>query len=133
MSMRKLTCHPCVLMASMRGLYLSLLVSMMGVVYLMYVYVNSIIWMVRWGVGICGPSCLHGAPWMYMMFGLSLDRNVHLIVRHEHGSIHGGMVLSSGWLSILPTFVRSVWCHVWMPLLKLALDVVVLKEFILVD
>ena len=41
-------------------------------------------------------------------------------------------MLSSGWLSILPTFV-SVWCHVWMSLLKLALDVVVLKEFILVD
>ena len=48
-----------------------------------------------------------------MMFGLSLARHVHVVVRHEHGSIHGEMVLSCGWLSILPMFV-SVWCLVWI-------------------
>ena len=52
MTMRGLTCHPCVLMASMRGLYLSLLVSMVGAVYMSCVNVISIIWMVRWGVGM---------------------------------------------------------------------------------
>ena len=100
-------------MASMRGLYLSLLVSMAGVVYLSCVNVNSTMQMIRWGVGICGPGCSYGAPWMYMMYDLSLARLVRLVVRHEHGSIHGGMVLSCGWLSILPAFVH-VWCLVWI-------------------
>ena len=95
-------------MASMRELYLSLLVSMAGAMNLSCVNVNFIIWMVKWGIGICGPGYLYGAPWMYMVYGLSLARHVHLVVRHEHGSIHGGMVLSCGWLSILPAFV-SVW------------------------
>ena len=54
------------------------------------------IWMVRWGFGICGPGCSYGAPWMYVMYGLSLARHVHLVVRHENWSIHGGMVLSCG-------------------------------------
>jgi hypothetical protein len=93
----------------MRELYLSLLVSMARAVNLLCVNVNSIIWMVRWGIGICGPCYSYGAPWMYMMSGLSLARHVHLVVTHEHGSIHGGMVLSCGWLSILLAFVSV--CH----------------------
>ena len=80
-----MTSHPCVLMASMRGLYLSILVSMAGVVYLSCVNVNFIIWMVRRGVGM------------------------HLVVRHEHGSRHG--MISCDWLSILPKFL-NVWCLV---------------------
>ena len=96
MTMRGLTCHPSVLMVFMKGLYLSLLVSVARVVYLSCVNVNTIIWMVRWGVWICGLGCSYGAPWMYKMYGLSLARHVHLVVRHEHGSIQGGMVLSCG-------------------------------------
>ena len=75
-----------------------------GAANLSCVNVYSIIWMVRWGVGICGPSCLYGAPWMYMMSSLSLTR-------HEHGSVHGRMVWSYDWLLILPDFV-NVWCLV---------------------
>ena len=76
---------------------------MAGVVYLSCVNVNSIIWMVRRGVGIRGlvvRMVLLGLT----MFGLSLARHMQLVVRHEHGSLHGGM--SCGWLSILPEFLN---------------------------
>ena len=35
------------------------------------------------------------------MYGLFV-RHVHLVVWHEHGRSHGGMVLSWGWSSSLP-------------------------------
>ena len=102
MTMRRLTCHPCVFDGFYEGVvFVSFGFNVWGCV--------SILWMIRWGIGICGLGCSYDAPGMYLMYGLSLARHVHLVVRHEHGYPWR----DGGLLSILPMFV-SAWCLVWI-------------------
>ena len=79
MVMRGLTCQPCILIAAMRGLYLSCFVLMAWSVYLSCVNVNSIICMVRLGAGMNGPDCSCVTPCIYRMSGRSLARHMQVV------------------------------------------------------
>ena len=57
------------------------------------------------GVWDMWPMLFVWCSLVHIMSSLSLARHVHLVVRHAYRSIHGMMVLSCGWLLILPTFV----------------------------
>ena len=94
MTMSGFIFQPCALIAVIRGLYLSCLVLMACSVYLSCVNVNSIIWTVRLGAGMSGLDCSCVTPCIYVMYGRSLARQVHLVVWHKHCRSHGGMVLS---------------------------------------
>ena len=63
-TMRGLIFEPCALIASINGLYLSSFVCMAWSKNLSCVKVNSIIWMVRSGIGISGPFCSYATPCM---------------------------------------------------------------------
>lgn len=62
------------------------------------VKVNSMIWMVRSGVGIGGSFCSNGAPCMYTISGLNFARHSHLVMWCMQLNIHGGVVLCYGLL-----------------------------------
>ena len=61
-NMRGLIFHPCALIVSNNGLYLSSFVCLSLSRNLSYVKVNSMIRMVRSGVGISEPFCSYAAP-----------------------------------------------------------------------
>ena len=94
MVIRGLVFQPCAFIASISGLYLVSFVCMACSINLSCVKVNSMICMVRSGVGIRGPFCSYVAPCMYTMSGCSFARHSHRVLLHVHLSIHGGMVLS---------------------------------------
>ena len=58
------------------------------------VKVNSMLCMVRFGVGIRGSFCLYVAPCMYTTLGCSFARHSHCVLLHVHLSIHDKVVLS---------------------------------------
>ena len=55
---------------------------------------NSMIYMVRSGVGIRGLVYSYVAPCMYIGSGHNFARHSHRVLLHVHLSIHDGMVLS---------------------------------------
>ena len=63
-TMRGLIFQPCALIAFTNGLYLSSFACMAWSRNLSCTKVNSIIWMVRSGVGISGPFCSCATPCM---------------------------------------------------------------------
>jgi hypothetical protein len=63
-TIRGLIFEPCALIVSTNGLCLSSFVCMAWSRNLSCVKVNSIIWMVRSGVGISGPFCSYVMPCM---------------------------------------------------------------------
>ena len=52
------------------------------------VSVNFIIWTMRLGASRIGQFCSCVAPCIYIMFGYSLPRDVHLAIMHVHGRGH---------------------------------------------
>lgn len=52
-----------------------------------------------------GPDSSCVALCMCINFGRNLAMHVHFVVWHEHCRSHGWLVLSWGWLSMLPAFV----------------------------
>ena len=103
--------QPCAFIESISRLYLVSFVCMACLMNPSRVKVNSMICMVRSGVGIRGLFCLYVAPCMYIMSGRSFARHSHRVLLHVHLSIHGGMVLSC-WLPCCLTVLASVKCLV---------------------
>ena len=60
--MRGLTLQPCARILFIDGLYLSPFICMAWSSNLSSVKVNSLVWMVRSGVGIIGPFCSYMTP-----------------------------------------------------------------------
>lgn len=87
------------------GLYLSCFVLMAWFMNLSCVNVSSIICMARFGACMNVPYCYCVAPCMYIMYGHSLARHVHLVVWHVHGRSHEGMMWSCGHSTLLLAFV----------------------------
>ena len=110
-TMRGLIFQSCALIASTNGLHLSSFVCMSWSRNLSCIKVDSIIWMVRSGVGISGPFCSYAAPRVKMIPGLSFARHSHHVVLHVQLSIHGRMVLS-WWLPCWLLALMSVRCLV---------------------
>ena len=67
-----LTFQPYALIATIRGLYLLLLVKMAWFVYLSCTNVNSSIWILNLGFDVCARGCSCGALSTYIMYGQSL-------------------------------------------------------------
>ena len=63
-TMRGLLFEPCALIVSTNMLYLSFFVCMASSRNLSCVQVNSMVWMVRYGVGISGLFCSYAMPCM---------------------------------------------------------------------
>ena len=79
MVMRGLTFQPWVLIALMRGIYLSCFVLMAWFVFLSCVNVNSIIWIVRLGKGMNDfSSGLHNLMFLYKLFIQSIAMSSHI-------------------------------------------------------
>lgn len=91
------TFQPHVLVASINGLCLFAFVCMaQWLRKLSCVKVNSMVWMVRSGVGINGLHWLYAVPYMYTTSGLNCARHSHRGRLHELSllGIHDGLVLS---------------------------------------
>jgi hypothetical protein len=77
---RGLIFQPCAFIASTSGLYLASFVCIVGSTNVSCVKVNSIICMVRSGVGIKGSFCSYVAPCMCTMSGRSFARHSYHVL-----------------------------------------------------
>ena len=104
-TMNGATFDPLVVMLLTSNWYFVLFLSSISATNLSLQYVNSINYMVNYGVGASCGGWLYGWPMTHNMSGLNMALQWHLWASHGHGSSHIGIVFLRGSLLYVPMFI----------------------------